>query len=181
MMNRTLVSLFACVTLTVLMGCGAHAAPLDMPSFAHLRSKAIESVDVSIGAFPLFIARCVMPDSDPDSAEVKAMLKGLKGVYVRSYKFDEDFVYSKEDVEAVRTQLTKPGWSSLAQVRDRKQNEDVDVYVSIKDDKITRLAVIVTEPRELTIVYIDGTIDPAQLQKFSDGQFQLPGLPQREG
>jgi len=150
------------------------AADLDLPSFAHLRERAVESVDITIGALPLFLMRCIVKaDDDPESAEQMEVLKGLKSVRVRNYRFDSDFAYSKADLDSVRSQLSGPGWSPLAQVHDRKHNEDVDVYVALKDEKITSLAVIASEPREFTIVYLVGSIDPKKLDKLQ-GQFHLP-------
>jgi hypothetical protein len=61
----------------------------------------------------------------------------------------------------------------VTQVHDRKQNEDVDIFVALEKDRITSLALIASKPRELTIVYIVGSIDPKQLGKLA-GPLQIP-------
>ena len=96
-----------------------HVGRLDLPSFSHLQSKASEVVDVTLGAWPLALASKLMEADDPESAEVKELIAGIKSIAVRSYEFDSDFAYSKEDVDAVRAQLTAPAWTHLVQVRKR--------------------------------------------------------------
>jgi hypothetical protein len=152
----------------------SQGAPLKMPSFTHLQNKATEVVDVDIGSLPLGIARLFMDDADPESAQMKAVLKDLKSIHVRSYRFDSDAEYSKSDVDTVRTQLSGQGWSQLVQVRNRKEGEDVDVFVSLDEDKVTGFAVVVTEPREFTIVNIVGSVNVQQLAQLQK-RFNLPG------
>jgi hypothetical protein len=151
----------------------ASAAELELPSFSEAREHATESVDITLGSLPLFFMRSLMNDDDPEGAEAKAVLKGLKSVHVRSYRFADDFSYSKADIDALRSQLQKPGWSAVTQVHDRKQNEDVDIFVALEKEKITSLALIASKPRELTVVYIVGSIDPKQLGKLA-GPLQIP-------
>jgi hypothetical protein len=146
----------------------AQGPQLKLPNFEHLRSKAIDSVDVTIGALPLTLARWCMPDSDPDSAAVKSMLRGVKNVKVRHFEFADDFVYSQADLDSVRAQLSGNGWSSLVQVRDRRKNEDVGVYVAVENEKITGFVVVASEPREFTIVNVVGTLDLEQVQAFRE-------------
>ncbi len=139
---------------------------LDLPSFSHLQSKAIEVVDITLGTWPLAIASKLMEADDPESVEMKKVLSGIKSISVRSYEFDSDFVYSKEDVEQVRAQLSAPGWTQLAQVRSRKKAEDVDVYIALDDNRVTGFAIIASEPRKFTILNIVGAIDIDQMAKL---------------
>jgi hypothetical protein len=161
----------ACLAFPVL--AAAQGGELKLPSFTHLQQQATEVVDVSIGSWPLAIAARLIRDDDPDSAQTKTLLKGLKAVVVRSYQFDADFVYSKSDIAAVRAQLRGPGWTQLAQVRDRKENKDVDVYVALDHDNVTGLVIIASDPREFTILNVVGSIDLAQMAKLQQ-QLDLP-------
>jgi len=97
---------------------------------------------------------------------VKKVLSGIKSIAVRSYEFDSDFVYSKEDVEAVRQQLSSPGWTQLAQIHKRNKAQDVDVYVALTDDQAKGFAIVASEPRKFTIVNIVGSIDLEQIAKL---------------
>jgi hypothetical protein len=150
---------------------------LRLPRFDHLERTATESVNVTLGSFPLGIfSRFV---KDPEHPELPALVRGLKSVQVRSFEFPMENMYSQADIQLVRDQLSAPGWSALAQVRQRRGEadaEDVDVFVAMEDDKIKGLAVIASGPRRFTIVNVVGTIDPATLAQIDD-RFGLPASP----
>lgn len=139
---------------------------LHLPSFTGLQSKASEVVDVTLGAWPLALASKFMNADDPQDAEVKKVLSGIKSIAVRSYEFDSDFVYSKDDVDAVRKQLSAPGWTQLAQVRKRDKAQEVDIYVALTDDQAKGFAIVASEPRKFTILNIVGSIDLEQIAKL---------------
>jgi len=143
---------------------------LDLPSFSSLQSKASEVVDITLGRLPLALASKLMEADDPESVEMKKVISGIKSIAVRSYQFDSDFAYSKEDVDAVRAQLSAPGWTQLAQVRKRAKTSDgeqeVDIYIALDDERATGFAIIASEPRKFTILNIVGTIDLDQVAKL---------------
>ncbi|HEX4973523.1 MAG TPA: DUF4252 domain-containing protein [Steroidobacteraceae bacterium] len=140
---------------------------LDLPSFSHLQSKATEVVDITLGTWPLALASKFMEADDAESVEVKKLISGIKSIVVRSYEFDTDFAYSKDDVDAVRAQLAEPVWSHLVQVRKRgKADQDVDVYVALDADTAKGFAIVASEPRKFTILNIVGSIGLDQIAKL---------------
>ena len=164
--------LITCLALTLPLLASAQTPELKIPAFEDLQHKAIDSVNLTIDSTILGLAGHFMPDSDPDSAQLKKTLAGLKSVQVRSFRFDSDFAYSKSDIDSVRTQLAAPGWSRLVQVRDHNKKEDVDVYLALDQHVIKGVAIITSDPRKFTIVNVVGTIDMgqiAQLQKAFAG------------
>ncbi len=159
-----------------LAGCASARSPeLELPDFDHLRGKATETVDFSLGSFTFFLARRFMDDSDADSVLIKDMLKGVSSMRVRHYEFADDFAYSLSDLDSVRSQLTDRGWNALARIRDRKNNEDVGIYIALQKEKITGFAIVASEPREFTIVNIVGALDPKQVAAFRE-RFASDGL-----
>ena len=144
----------------------AEGPELELPSFDSLQQKAVSSVNVTLGSFMLGLAGNLVEVQNKEAAELKKTLLGLKSVQVRSYRFNTDFVYSKSDVDAVRSQLTGPGWNRLVQTRDRNKNEAVDVYLAMDNHTITGVAIIVSDPREFTIVNVVGTVDVEQINKL---------------
>ena len=68
--------------------------------------------------------------------------------------------------EAVRKQLSAPGWTQLAQVRKRNKSQEVDVYVALTDDQAKGFAIVASEPRKFTILNIVGSIDLEQIAKL---------------
>ena len=156
----------------------AWAAPnprLALPEFSTLAQKATESVTITLDAALLAIAGRFLDGNDPQDAAAKEVLKGLQGIYVRSYTFDKDSAYQQADIDAVRNQLSAPGWSRLVQTRSRKSQANVDIYIMVTNNQATGLAVIASEPRQFTIVNIVGAIDLDKLHKL-EGQFGVPKL-----
>jgi hypothetical protein len=156
----------------------AWAAPnprLVLPEFSALAQKASESVNITLDPSLLALAGRFLDANDPNDAAAKEVIKGLQGIYVRSYTFDHDFAFQQADIDAVRQQLTGPGWNRLVQTRSRKTHADVDIYVMVDNNKAIGLALIASEARQFTIVNIVGAIDLDKLHKL-EGQFGVPKL-----
>jgi hypothetical protein len=182
---RTARLIAVCLILTLPLLADAQVPELKIPSFDELQHKAIDSVNITIDSTLLGLAGHFMDDSDPNSAELKKTLAGLKSVQVRSFRFDSDFAYSKSDIDSVRAQLAGPGWSRLVQVRDHNKNEAVDVYLALDQHIIKGVAIITSDPRKFTIVNVVGTVDTsqiAQLQKaFASDEHNAPSWTQTPG
>ncbi len=159
---------------------GLAATPkLNIPDYPHLRAKATETVDVSVGGFLLGLARMLTREESRQDPALK-LLQDIDSVKVRSYKFDTDTAYSKADLDSVRDQLKGPQWNAIAQVHKREPQEDVDVYMCVEESgKSCGLAVIAVEPREFTIVSIVGNIDVDRLAEL-EGEFGIPETSQKQ-
>jgi hypothetical protein len=140
----------------------------------HLVAKASQTVDVNIDGRLMQIAAKVFNDQDADEAKIKKLVNGLKGIYVKSFEFDNEGDYSPADVESIRSQLRGPLWSRLVNVTSKKDGI-VEVYLMLNGDQVSGLAVLAFEAKELTVVNIVGPVD---LQKLSqlEGQFGVPEL-----
>ena len=149
---------------------------LMLPEFPALAQKATESVVITLDPALLAMAGHFLDgNNDPQDAATKEIIKGLKGIYVRSYTFDKDFAYEPADLDAVRRQLSAPGWNRLVETRSRKTRADVDIYIMVDNNQAIGLALIASEPRQFTIVNIIGAIDLEKLHKL-EGQFGVPKL-----
>ena len=173
MSKYTLTLLIA--LLTPGLSWAASSPKLTMPSFTGLAQKASESVTITLDPAMLGMAARFLDSNDPQDAATKDVLKGLQGIYVRSYTFDRDSAYSQADIDAVRNQLTAPGWNRLVETRSRKSHADVDIYIMVEHDQAVGLAIIASEPRQFTIVNIVGAIDLDKPHKL-EGQFGVPKL-----
>jgi hypothetical protein len=154
------------------------AAPnprLALPEFTALAQKATESVTITLDPTLLSMAARFLDSNDPQDAATKEVIKGLQGIYVRSYTFDQDSAYREADIDAVRKQLSAPGWNRLVETRSRKTRANVDIYIMVDNNQAIGLALIASEPRQFTIVNIVGAIDLDKLHKL-EGQFGVPKL-----
>jgi hypothetical protein len=144
--------------------------PVDLDKLA---ARATESVDVNLDAAMLQLASKFLSKDDADEVRVKNLVSKLKGVYVRSFEFDKEGQYSKSDVESIRNQLKTPTWSRIVGVKGKGENSEV--YLSKQGDEIGGLVVIAAEPKELTIVHIDGPINPEDLAALQ-GHMGIPNI-----
>jgi hypothetical protein len=145
-----------------------------MTSLDHLAAKASQTVDVSIDERLIRIAAKVLSDNDADEKEVKKLLIGLKGVYVKHFEFEIDGQFSAADVETIRTQLRGPGWSRMVGVNSKKEG-NFEVYLLMNGEQIGGLAVLHTDQRELTVVNIVGPVDLEKLGRL-EGHLGIPEL-----
>lgn len=148
---------------------------LDLPEFAALANKASESVNVTLNPNLLAMGCRFLSAENPEEAAAKKLCTSLRGIYVRHYTFDSDYVYPKADIERIQRQLSAPGWNRIVEARSRKENTQVDVFVLIEGERAQGLSIIATQPREFTIVNIVGSIELDQLHEL-EGQFQIPEL-----
>jgi hypothetical protein len=171
-MTRNLIKA-AIVAVSIFTAWGAD--DIKMPvNLDKLAARATESVDVTLDSSMLQLASGFLSKDDPDEAQVKKMVEKLKGVYVRSFEFDKEGQYSMSDVEAIRSQLKSPKWSRIVGVKSLK-GENTEVYLGKNGDQIAGLVVIDAEPKELTIVHIDGPINPEELSRLG-GHMGIPKI-----
>jgi len=150
-----------CLTAT------AQNARINLPDFGALEVKAKNSVDITLGPTVLHSVGMFLDGADPDDAAAKQLLNGLESIQIRSFEFQNDNAYSTADLDAVRKQLSTPGWTSLLNVHDRGSHEDVDMYMLIQNEQTRGLALIASKPREFTIVNIVGSIKMSDLPKLA--------------
>jgi len=167
---------FAAVMLLLLGGAAitAHAqgARLQIDQLDSLANKASETVDVKLDE--RLMATTARIFSGKDDEDIKEILKGLKGIYVKSFEFEKAGEYSTTDVESVMSQLRSGGWSKIVGVKS-KNGDNVEVYLMMQGDQIQGLAVISAEPKEFTVVNIVGPVNLEKLSKL-EGQFGVPDL-----
>ena len=170
LLRLSLVALSVSLTLPAL----AQNARLELKNLEKLNSNAAGVDEISLDGSMLQLAIKVLAMSgDPDAKRVGDVVKDLKGIYVKSFTFDEPNQYSEADVEGIRVQLVGPGWSKIVESRTKRDHEHDEIYVMKEGDKIAGVAILVAEARELTIVNLIG---PINIEKLGDlgGEFGIP-------
>lgn len=161
-----------------LLCCGVAAAALLAAqqfqfNLDHLAAQAKQTVDISLGGTMLQFAAKFMDSKDPEEAEVKKLLNGITGIYVKSYEFKNDGVWSAADLERVRNQLRAPQWARIVGVTSKEDGENAEVYVRSENQKMTGIAILVSQAKELTVVNIVGSVDLNSLADLG-GHFGIP-------
>ena len=159
--------------LAVAIPASAQRIDLDLPGFAGLEDRAEEVVDVTLDASMLRLAAKFLGGNDPDEREIRALINGLSGIYVRSYEFAKDGEYDKGLAKKILSQLG-PSWKPLVTVRS-KTKENVNIMADLRGDRINGLVIVAAEPREFTVVNIVGDIDIDRLSRL-EGEFGIPRI-----
>ena len=166
-----------CVMLILMAPAHAWAqgARLQLDNLSRLSAQAAEVTDISLDPSLLQLAGNFLSGKDAESAAIKQLINDLRGVYVKSFKFDRDGAYTPADVQSIRNQL-KGGWNRLVATESKKAQEVVEIHSWRDGDRSGGLTILVAEPRELTVVNIVGPIDLARLAVLR-GQFGIPNFP----
>ena len=181
--SKRLNGFFAGVALFCLaLPARAQDARLKLAHLEKLNAKAVEVNNVTLDGDTLQLAAKFldMDKEDPESGQVRSLIKNLKGIYVKNFEFDQPNQYSPADVEEIRAQLAAPGWNKIVESRDKRANENNEIYV-MKDthNNIAGIAILVAEPKELTVVNIVGPVDLDKLSALG-GKFGIPGDKDKE-
>ena len=136
--------------------------------------KGAETVEVNLDGALLGLASRFLDDKKPEEAKAKGVLQDIKAIYVRVWEFDKEGEFTAADLEGIRSSLK--GWQKVVDVRSTKvRGDNAGVYMQVAGDKIQGLVVVAAEAKELTIVNIVGSIDPARLRDLG-GKFGIPQL-----
>jgi hypothetical protein len=141
----------------------------------HLQSKASDSVDLSLNSSMLQFAGKFFDGKDPDEVKVKKLIGGIEGIYIKSFQFKNEGAYLPADLERVRSQLKGPEWSRIVGVKSGGESENIEVWVRNENGKVSGVAILASEPRQLTVANLVGNIDLDSLADLG-GHFGLPKM-----
>ena len=169
------------VLLCVAVPARAQNARLNLERLEKLGSKAVQVNNVTLdGAMLQLASKFLDMDKDEDAVQAKEIVKKLKGIYIKSFEFEEPHQYSAADVEEIRAQLAAPGWNKIVESRNKRSNENDEIYF-FKDanNNFGGIAILTAEPKELTVVNIVGPVDMDKLSALS-GKFGIPADREKE-
>ena len=175
-MNKLLKMSFLPLALLLFGAVTASAQDprIQTQSLDYLTAKASQTVDVNVDEHLMQMTAKFLSSTDPDEREIKKIISGLKGIYVKVFEFEHENEYTTADVESIRSQMRGPGWSKILNVNSKKEGS-IEVYLLTTNDQIGALAVLAADPKELTIINIVGPVDLSKLSQL-EGQFGVPDL-----
>lgn len=145
---------------------------IDYSLFDRLAEKAKESAVVNLGPEQLSLLASMQPkEAGKDLAE---LARTLKGIQVRSLEFDAPGQYDLNEVRAFGEKIKGSGtWVPLITVKEKGEFTEILIRKGA-DGKSDGLLILAAEPKELTLVHIDGVGDIAALAKLGG----LAGIPE---
>lgn len=141
----------------------------------HLAAKASDSVDLSLNGSTLQFAAKFLDGKDPDEARVKKLIGSLEGIYIKNFEFKKEGEWTRADLDGVRNQLRAPEWSRIVGFKSTEDGQAAEVYIRNENKKVTGVAILFSEPKELTVVNIVGPVDLDSLADLG-GHFGVPKL-----
>jgi Domain of unknown function (DUF4252) len=139
----------------------------DFKSLDKIGANATGSTNISLEGDTLKLATSIFGgDSGP--------LKNLTGVYVRSFEFGKTGQYKEADLAPLRAYVASLKWVKI--IDSKEAEESSEIYVkTLPDNKLGGLAIISAEPKEVTVVFISGSLNMSDIPKLS-GNFGLPPI-----
>jgi hypothetical protein len=175
-MRFAIVAVLAGMTLAPI----AVAQKLEL-KFEALAAKASEKAEVDLDGSLLKLA---LPqsqskkDKDGKSAIID-LLNGVQEIHVRNYEFEKAGAYTDKDLEPLRKQVSEgSGWSRIMTVKEK--DESVEVFVQSQGGKVGSCLILAAEAKELSVVYLMGTLTLAQMKELVDSNvvYNLAALTQ---
>jgi hypothetical protein len=168
----------AALAAIVILGAAATAMAqnprIETSQLQSLAAKATETVDVNLDEKMMQFTAKFFSNKDEDEAKVKELINGLKGIYVKSFEFENEGAFTDADLDSIRAQLRSPGWNKVLDVSNRKEGS-VQIYLMQVGDVVSGLALLSVDPKEITVVNIVGPIDLEKLSKL-EGTFNIPDI-----
>jgi len=174
-MNRARRILLPVMAAVCFAGIAA-AQDVDLKALDRLGEHARSKTVVTLNSALLKLgAAFLSADGDSDADAIKSLIGKLKAIYVRVYEFQSPGQYSDKDLEAFRAMLSSPRWTPVVDVQDHKESSQIYFLMSASSDKLGGVAVLSAEPKKVTVVYIDGELDPSDIAKLS-GNMGIPEI-----
>ena len=151
-------------------------AKLRLDRLNRLEDKAADVVEVNIDGKLLELAKRVLQKvNDKDARKVGEAIAGLRGIYVKVFNFEKENDYAPADIDDIRLQLQTPAWEKMVNVRSKKDNQKVDVFTMFTGDKISGLAVVVSDSKSIAVVNVVGPLDIEMIVELS-GHLNIPKI-----
>ncbi|MCX6621110.1 MAG: DUF4252 domain-containing protein [Acidobacteria bacterium] len=136
----------------------------------HLAKKAAKTEDVNVDGAMMQHASSFLSDKNKDEKSARKLVKGMDGVYVRSFKFDKPGEFTEADIDSVRRQLQAPGWSRMVSTVDKKKGKIEEVYFHATNGKSDGMVVLDIKPAKFEVVNIVGSVDMGRLSEMGENK-----------
>jgi hypothetical protein len=158
--------------ITVLAGmmlappASAQKLELRLDAIAAKASDKAE-VDLDGAILKLALPQALSKKDKAGKSPAGDLLSGVQEVHVRHYEFEKAGTFSDKDLEPLRKQVSEgSGWSRILNVKEK--NGSAEVFVLNQGGKAGSCLILATEAKELSVVYIMGTLTLAQMKELVD-------------
>jgi len=165
LINKFFIGLFC--TLLALPAMAQEDELKDLPGyvdFGDLSSTYGEpKITINLGGTMLNFVGMMSSAESPETSE---LISKLKGIRVQIYGMDEDASAAKNQFVKTKSGLKSSGWEPIVQINE--DDEQVLVYMKMKDGNMEGMTVMVVDEEEAVFVNIIGQLNPAELGKVME-------------
>jgi hypothetical protein len=160
------------------------AQQIDLKSLDQFAAKAKSKTEINMDESMVKSAASFLSQEKEDEAAVKKSVKDLKGLYLRSYEFENNGLFKLEDLKPILDQIKGPNWTSF--LRNQEGDEQTEIWFHRTNGQIDGLLLVAAEPGEVTVINVVGATrleDLSALGEFGKlvEQSQKKPAPKPEG
>jgi hypothetical protein len=137
------------------------AQQVDLKALDKFASKAQSKTEIDMDEALLKSAAGALDDKKEAEGLAKAASRNLKGIFVRSYEFDQKGAYKMDDLKPLFDQLKAPDWNRF--VRSEEDGERTEIWMHSTKGVPDGLLVVSGEDDELTVVNLVGSTNLGDL------------------
>lgn len=147
----------------------------DFRTLDGLAANATNKTVVTLDADMLKMAANFLGGEDKDSAAIKSLVGNIKAIYVREYEYDKPGQYNEGDLTPLRAYLARPPWNKIVDSKEGKESSSEIYLQPLPGNQLGGIAVVSVEPKEVTVVFINGVLNVDDIGKLS-GSMGIPDL-----
>lgn len=145
--------------------------PVDLEK---LSDKAAEKIYTVMDSDMLRFFNQFSSRKNLDDALTEEIFKNLNYICIHNFKFDKESKYTGQDFTDLINQLSSPVWTQ-ADVKSERADEDCTLFVRVKENFITGMAIIFSGKSQLDFIYFDGMINALEVHRLI-GKFGATGF-----
>ena len=126
--------------------------------FDALAARASDKAEIDLDSNLLRLFLQMSGEKDRDG-----LLNNVRAIHVRTYTFAKTGEYSQKDLEPLRSQVSAQSrWSRV--INQKESEQTTEIWVAADGTKLGACLSVATEEKELSVVYLEGTMSLAQVK-----------------
>lgn len=145
-----------------MMAAGAcFAQQIDLSALDKLVPKANSKTEIAMDEAMLKAAAGFLDERKSDEGVAKIASKNIRGIFLRSYEFNQKDAYKLADLKPILDQLKAPNWSRF--LRNEEGNELTEIWMHTTNGVGDGILLVAGEENELTVINIVGSANLSDL------------------
>lgn len=146
------------------------AAQIEIP-LDNLAAKASDVKGVTLDQSMIKLAANFLAGQKANDPGFQKVLAAIKSITVKRFSFAQDGAFQSADLDPLRAVLRGTGWSQM--LSSGQNDRQSTIYVKMDGLQMGGITIIKSQPREVAVVSVEGSIDLAKLAQLA-GHMGIP-------